>query len=41
MENKPKWIDVLLGLGVISICLAVIIHAIKEILFLYEYFRTY
>lgn len=41
MDNKPKWIDVLLGMAIISICVAVIIHAVKETLFLFEYFRTY
>jgi len=41
MDKKPKWIDALLGMALISVCIAVIIHAIKEVLFLVEYFRTY
>ena len=41
MENRPKWVDALLGMAVVSGCVAIIIHAVKEALFLYEYFRTY
>jgi len=41
MDKRPKWIDVMLGMAIISLCVAVTIHAVKELLFLYEYFRTY
>ncbi len=39
MENRPKWIDVLLGATILALCVAIIIHAVKETLFLYDYFR--
>lgn len=39
MEKRPKWIDVVLGFTLLMGCVAICIHAIKELLFLYEYFR--
>lgn len=38
-EKRPKWIDVVLGFTLLMACLAICIHAIKEFLFLFEYFR--
>jgi hypothetical protein len=39
MDKRPKWIDAFLGFTLLMACIAICIHAVKELLFLYEYFR--
>jgi hypothetical protein len=39
IEKRPKWIDAFLGLTILMLCLAICIHAVKELLYIIEYFR--